>query len=201
VTPAPSLWRRGYHEDRRGPPGIYPPDTMEAGRDAKPSPERAGQQTASHDGGYLEESAGPTPIRPETAHSGEVSHLAARGIQTRSSSPELQFVGLSMHRPTRRWASRQHPRPGITRSRGFSCRCLLPGGTLALDVLSTVECQRRQELIVVGYVSSLKVPPKMSEFPNVGGHWLLGPGRRASECDPGSSAAEARSRGRSPTIG
>src|SRR5918994_3290250 len=40
----------------------------------------------------------------------------------------------------------------------------------------------------------------MSEFPNVGAHWLFGPGRSAVECDAGSSAAEARSRGRTPTM-
>src|SRR5688572_553306 len=52
-----------------------------------------------------------------------------------------------------------------------------------------------------GQVSSLNAPAKWSEFPNVDGHWLLGPGRRAVECDAGSSAAALRSRGRSPTIG
>jgi hypothetical protein len=51
------------------------------------------------------------------------------------------------------------------------------------------------------YVSSVKVPPKMSEFPNVAGHWVLGPGRSAVECEAGSSAACSRSSGSSPTIG
>ena len=41
----------------------------------------------------------------------------------------------------------------------------------------------------------------MSELPNVGGHWLLGPGRSASECESGQFCRCARSRGRSPTMG
>src|SRR5829696_1480333 len=55
------------------------------------------------------------------------------------------------------------------------------------------------EVSVASHESSLKVPPKMSELPKVAGHWLFGPGRNASECAPGSSAAAARSRGRSAT--
>ena len=53
----------------------------------------------------------------------------------------------------------------------------------------------------MGQVSSVKLPPKMSELPNVAGHWLLGPGRSAVECEAGSSAGRAMPDGATPRPG
>jgi hypothetical protein len=202
VTPAPAPGRRGCHEGRRGPPAIYPPDMMKAGRDAEPYSERAGQGDRfaqwwlpRRDGGR-----DAHPIRdglpggkeatrwPEGFRRGPHHRTSERRPADASGDTTLTVAPA----PT----AGHHPIAWFQLA-----------GAFALAALWHSTCCRpssargRWSRLWSVYVSSLKVPPKMSEFPNVGGHWLLGPGRSASECDPGSSAAEARSRGRSPTIG
>jgi hypothetical protein len=75
-------------------------------------------------------------------------------------------------------------------------RCLFPGQTTRLPVLlgdhgagpaasfssgNLAGGDDGRWILVEDYESSLNVPPNMSELPNVGGHWLLGPGRSAVE--------------------